>query len=147
MTSAEAIARAADDARVLIEHRPEVELVDESGHAIDVPVVLVNAHGGPWVIHPDPRAILGWLAAQIDLHEDGFTILPGTYGWLGAGDVEPDRLIANLTEADRLPTNIWMTDHTPTRHRAITGPDTQHHMPYRTPTEEPDNERSHRWNR
>lgn len=105
MTSAETIARAAGGAHVLIEHRPEVELVHESGHAIDVPVVLVDAHGGPWVIHPDPRGILGWLAAQIDLHQDGgFAILADTYGWLGAGDLEPDRLVANLTEADRLPT-------------------------------------------
>lgn len=141
MTSAEDIARAADGARVLIDYRPQVELADDSGHTVDVPVVLVDAHGGPWVIHPDPNGVLGWLAAQIDLHMGGgFATVTGTYGWLGAGDLGSDRLIANLIEADRLPTNIRMTDHVSTRHRT--------RAPYRSPTvPEPDNERRHRWNR
>jgi hypothetical protein len=60
----------------------------------------------------------------------------GTYGWLGAGDLEPDRLVANLTEADRLPTDIWMTDHVSTQ------------PPYAAPSTPEDNEgRKQRWNR
>ncbi|WP_433185693.1 hypothetical protein [Actinoallomurus sp. CA-150999] len=118
-------------------------------------MVLVDVHGSPWIIHPDPEGILGWLTAQIDLHEDGdFAILTVTYGWLGAGDLEPDRLIANLIEADWLPTNIWMTEHVSTRRRTIGGQSADTNgqraqAPYRSPdnpTPGLNEGRKHRWN-
>lgn len=130
MTSASAIAEAARRAGVLLGYQPDVELTDDqTGNLISLPVVQIQAHGGPWVIHPDPHSVLGWIAAQIDLADDGsFATLEGTYGWLGAGDLEPDQIITNLLEAHRLPVDIWMSEYVSTSRRRAqqpqpTGPD------------------------
>jgi hypothetical protein len=93
---------------------------NSEGHGVDdVPMVVVQAHGGPWITYPDPVTILGWIAEQIEHHNNcEITILDGTTGWLGTGDLEPDQIIANLIESSELPTDAWMNDPpVPTRHR------------------------------
>jgi hypothetical protein len=104
MTRLADVAQAAKQAGVYLEHR-------EDGHVKDVPTVVVQAHGGPWIVYPDPATILGWVAEQIERHPDGrITVLDGTTGWLGTGDLEPEQIIANLTESRELPTDLWMHD-------------------------------------
>ena len=36
--------------------------------------------------------------------------IPGTDGWLGAGDLEPERIVANLLKAQELPTDLYGRD-------------------------------------
>ena len=104
MTRLADVAQAAKQAGVYLEHR-------EDGHVKDVPTVVVQAHGGPWIVYPDPATILGWVAEQIEYQPNGdITVLDGTTGWVGAGDLPPEQMIANLVESSELPTDLWMND-------------------------------------
>lgn len=98
MTSPEAIRDAAEDAGIL--------LATVDGGLFE-PVVIVDAHGGPWAIFPDPSTIPGWVADQVEIDKFGDVFeVPDTLGWLGSGDLEADRIVGNLLEADELPTDL-----------------------------------------
>ena len=102
MTKAGAVKAAAAAAGVLL------EAFDGQIDDLDVPMVAVEAHGGLWLIYPDPFTILGWVAEQAKIDDTGdFVGIDGTVGWLGAGDLEADRIVANLLEADELPTDLY----------------------------------------
>ena len=112
MTRPADIAEAAKRAGIYLEHRENGYVEDGQGHGVEgVPMIVVQAHGGPWILYPDPATILGWVAEQIERHHDGrITVLDGTTGWLGTGDLEPEQIIANLVESSELPTDLWMND-------------------------------------
>jgi hypothetical protein len=112
MTSPEAVRAAAEAADVLL------GTVDEQIDGGEVPAVIVDAHGGPWVIYPDPFTILGWVAEQVEVDENGDVFeLPDTLGWLGSGDLEADRIVSNLLEADELPTDLYHREPPVSTHR------------------------------
>jgi hypothetical protein len=98
MTSAAEVAAAARAAGVYLE---TVEGDD------GLELVVVEAHGGPWLVYLDPDSILGWVAYQAEADGGGWWTIPETGGMLGAGDLEPDRIIANLLEASELPTDLY----------------------------------------
>jgi hypothetical protein len=112
MTRPADVVEAAKRAAVFLDLQDDSHVENGKGHGLgDVPVVVVQAHGGPWIIYPDPLTILGWVAEQIERHDKGeITVLDGTTGWLGVGDLEPDQIIANLIESNKLPTDAWMND-------------------------------------
>lgn len=93
MTGPDVISQAANQAGALID-----AYLDD-----DDPAVIVEAHGGPWKIVPGP---MGWWAVQaLDSGYGGWHEIPDTAGWLGVGDLEPDRIIGNLLDADELASN------------------------------------------
>jgi hypothetical protein len=112
MTPPTDVVEAAKRAEVFLDLHDDGYVEDGKGHGVeDVPMVVVQAHGGPWIINPDPVTILGWVAEQIERHDNGdITVLDATTGWLGTGDLEPDQIIANLIESNELLTDAWMND-------------------------------------
>jgi hypothetical protein len=112
MTLPSDVVEAAKRAEVFLDLYDDGHVEDGTGHGVeDVPMVVVRAHGGPWIIYPDPVTILGWVAEQVERHGNGeITVLGGTLGWLGCGDLDPDQIIANLTESSELPTDASMND-------------------------------------
>jgi hypothetical protein len=70
-------------------------------------LVVVEAHGGPWLVYLDPDTVCGWVAYQAVADRDGWLTIPETGGILGASDLEPDRIVANLLEARELPTDLY----------------------------------------
>ncbi|RAY10653.1 hypothetical protein DPM19_34420 [Actinomadura craniellae] len=110
MTGVAEVIAAARHMCVYLGHVDGKAFVDEQGRTTEVPMVLVQAHEGPWAIYPDPASILGWIAEQIDLDPDGgFTTIAGTAGWLGAGDLEADQIISNLIESSELPVDVHLS--------------------------------------
>lgn len=103
MTSPDAIVKAARAAGV---YRARIVADDETGPGDDdEPAVIVEAHGGPWLIVPGP---MGWWAVQALSAEGeggGWWQVPDTAGWLGVGDLEPDRIVGNLLDSDELASN------------------------------------------
>ncbi|MFZ5871924.1 MAG: hypothetical protein ACOYXW_15540 [Actinomycetota bacterium] len=84
-------------------------------HRADGGAVLVHAHHATWALYLDPDTILGWIAVRLDADGDEIT---GTAGWLGASDLEPETIVANLLDRDELPTDLWHRQPpVPTRHR------------------------------
>ena len=113
MTQAGAVKDAAAAAGVLLEY------FDGEIEDLSVPMVAVEAHGGPWLIYPDPFTILGWVAEQAEIDETGdFVGIDGTIGWLGSGDLEADRIVGNLLAADELPTDLYHREPFVSTHRA-----------------------------
>jgi hypothetical protein len=112
MTRPADVAEAAKKAGVYLDLREDGHVEDGQRHGVeDVPMVVVRAHGGPWILYPDPATILGWVAEQIEYQPNGdITVLDGTTGWVGTGDLAPDQIIANLVESSELPTDLWMND-------------------------------------
>jgi hypothetical protein len=74
-----------------------------------VPCVVMVAHGGPWLLYVDPGSVLGWVAEQAIGQDDGSYVpmVPVTAGWLGASDLEAERVVANLLDAEELPTDLF----------------------------------------
>jgi hypothetical protein len=62
----------------------------------DLEMVVIQAHGRPWLLDLDPDSACGRVVYQAEATSDGWCTIPGTGGILGAGDLEPDRIIANL---------------------------------------------------
>jgi len=101
-TSAEAVRVAAESAGVLI------DAFDGEIDDVEVPMVLVQAHEGPWIIYPDPFTIVGWIAEQAEKDETGgISGIAGTAGMLGCSDLEPERIVGNLLNSDELFTDIY----------------------------------------
>ncbi len=80
-----------------------------------VAMVVVAAHGGVWGLYRDPRSVLGWVAARavvsgLSSVAGQVTVLAGAAGWLGAVDLEADRIVANLLEADALPVDLHLAE-------------------------------------
>ncbi|MCT9932477.1 hypothetical protein N5079_19940 [Planotetraspora sp. A-T 1434] len=87
-TTPDDIAAAAVQARVYL-----TRLVCDLPHAQDVPMVVVGAAGGLWGIYPDRG---GWVAQQVRPTGGTWEPIPDTAVWLGASDLEPDRMVGNL---------------------------------------------------
>jgi hypothetical protein len=66
--------------------------------------VQVVAHHALWAVVHDPLGILSWIAVRLDRHQ---TEIPGTGGWLGTCDLEPEQILANLLEQNELPTDLF----------------------------------------
>lgn len=76
--------------------------------------VVVLAHQATWARYIDPDTILGWIAVRID---DRGQEITGTAGWLGASDLEPETIVANLLDRHELPTDLrHRQPPVPTRH-------------------------------
>jgi hypothetical protein len=99
-TSLQEVARAAIAAGVYVETL-------DAAYDDFPPAVVVNAHGGPWLVYLDPDTVLGWVAYQAIMGDLDYSEIDGTGGWLGPSDLEADRVVANLLEADELPTDLY----------------------------------------
>jgi hypothetical protein len=66
--------------------------------------VLVSAHHALWAVLHDEDSILGWIAVRLDNRQRE---IPGTAGWLGASDLEPEQILANLLSKAELPTDLY----------------------------------------
>ena len=98
MTRSADIAEAAMKAGVYLDLREHSHQGQSVG---DVPMVVVRAHGGPWILYPDPAMILGWVAEQIEYQPNGdITVLDGTTGWLGTGDLDIDAILRGVRALD-----------------------------------------------
>lgn len=116
-TKPDEVAAAAKRAGVYVGAMPDGTVRYGSEHMTDVPMVIAEAHGGPWAVYPDPYSILGWVAGQVEFRAAAGIVswLEGTTGWLGAADLEADEVIANLLNASELPTDLYLRGFVSTR--------------------------------
>jgi hypothetical protein len=86
------------------------------GGVAGVAMVVVAAHGGVWVVYRDPFSVLGWVAARAaaDLSALGgptvIEVLEESAGWLGAADLEPERIVGNLLDSDALAVDLHLAE-------------------------------------
>jgi hypothetical protein len=67
MTRPTDIVEAAKRAEIFLDLHDDGYVEDGKEHGVeDVPMVVVQALSGPWIIYPDPVTILGWVAEQIN---------------------------------------------------------------------------------
>jgi hypothetical protein len=78
-------------------------------------LVVVAAHGGLWALYRDPHSVLGWVAARAAVPD--WVSLGGqvrvesqSAGWLGAADLEPERIVGNLLDCDGLPVDLHLSE-------------------------------------
>lgn len=79
-----------------------------------VAMVVVAAHGGVWAVYRDPFSVLGWVAARVAAGPSvlgELTVIEALEepaGWLGAADLEPERIVGNLLDSDALAVDLHL---------------------------------------
>jgi hypothetical protein len=84
------------------------------GGVAGVAMVVVAAHGGVWALYRDPFSVLGWVAARAVVGAAGSGGLvrarEESAGWLGAADLEPERIVGNLLDSDALAVDLYLAE-------------------------------------
>jgi hypothetical protein len=87
------------------------------GGVAGVVMVVVAAHGGVWAVYRDPFSVLGWVAARVAAGPSApgestvievIEVLQESAGWLGAADLEPERIVGNLLDSDALAVDLYL---------------------------------------
>lgn len=82
----------------------------------DVAMVVVAAHGGVWAVYRDPFSVLGWVAARVAAGPSALgeptviEVLEESAGWLGAADLEPERIVGSLLDSDALAVDLYLAE-------------------------------------
>lgn len=112
VTSAGEVAAAARAVGVLV----GVVCDGVAGGVAGVAMVVVAAHGGVWAVYRDPFSVLGWVAARATAGPSAsgepavIEVLEESAGWLGAADLEPERIVGNLLDSDALAVDLYLAE-------------------------------------
>jgi hypothetical protein len=86
-----------------------------------VPITVVTAHHGPWLIYPLSASPLGWGAQQAHRGRRAWLPVVGKTVWLGGCDIPARMILDTLLESTELPVAPSGNKKISTRHAGETG--------------------------